>query len=47
MLDIHHEYRCECGHVGWSRHRGVVRLPLEGDAVLPSPHADPAAPSEA
>ena len=21
-----HEYQCECGHVGWSRHVGVVRL---------------------
>lgn len=23
------EYRCECGHVGWSRHVDVERLPLE------------------
>lgn len=20
-----HEYRCACGHVGWSRHRDVLR----------------------
>lgn len=25
----HHEYVCECGHRGWSRHNGVLRLPVE------------------
>jgi hypothetical protein len=24
-----HEYRCRCGHVGWSRHKGVLRYPVE------------------
>ena len=34
MLSEHHEYRCECGHVGWSRHRGVVRwVPLAEEAT--------------
>ena len=28
-LMTHHEYRCECGHVGWSRHADVTRLPTE------------------
>lgn len=23
-----HEYVCECGHRGWSRHTGVLRYPL-------------------
>lgn len=22
-----HQYTCECGHTGWSRHEGVARLP--------------------
>lgn len=29
MLDTAHEYRCECGHVGWSAHRGVLYHPVE------------------
>ena len=24
-----HEYVCECGHVGWSKHRDILRYPLE------------------
>lgn len=31
MLNESHEYRCECGHVGWSKHRGVLRYPIEGE----------------
>ncbi len=29
-LDIAWQYRCSCGHVGWSTHRGVLNLPMEG-----------------
>lgn len=28
-LDTLHEFRCECGHVGWSRHVGILRYPVE------------------
>ena len=24
-----HEYRCECGHVGWTNHVQIVRYPVE------------------
>lgn len=23
------EYRCACGHVGWTNHRDVLRYPIE------------------
>ena len=26
-----HEYRCACGHVGWSCHVDVLRCPLQED----------------
>lgn len=26
LLPEAHEYTCDCGHVGWSRHAGVLRL---------------------
>ena len=28
MMTTAHEYKCECGHVGWSKHPGVLYLPL-------------------
>lgn len=28
-LRVHHQYECECGHVGWSRIKGVEDLPLK------------------
>jgi hypothetical protein len=28
-LPERHEYRCECGHTGWTRHSDVLRFPLE------------------
>ena len=28
-LRTFHQYTCECGHSGWSRHRDVQRLPVE------------------
>lgn len=31
-----HEYRCSCGHVGWSTHSGVLRCPVD-----PLPADDP------
>ena len=24
-----HEYRCKCGHVGWTRHKDILDKPLE------------------
>ena len=24
-----HEYRCDCGHVGWSAHTGVLQRPVD------------------
>lgn len=27
-LPDRHEYRCECGHVGWSAHAGIIRFPV-------------------
>ena len=32
MMNTAHEYRCECGHVGWSKHHDVLRCPLEKDS---------------
>jgi hypothetical protein len=32
MLDTEHEYRCRCGHVGWSKHADILRYPIEGPA---------------
>lgn len=29
MLNAH-EYRCSCGHIGWTKHHGILRKPLEG-----------------
>ncbi len=34
MLTTAHEYRCECGHVGWSKHKYVLQRPLD----LPYPY---------
>lgn len=31
MLDTAHEYRCECGNVGWSAHVDVLKRPLEDE----------------
>ncbi len=28
LLDDEHEFRCECGHVGWTRHRDILDRPL-------------------
>lgn len=28
MMHEAHEYRCECGHSGWSKHRGVLHYPV-------------------
>ena len=28
MMHTDHQYRCECGHVGWSKHTGVLYWPL-------------------
>lgn len=28
-LDTRHEYRCSCGHVGWTTHVEIVRYPIE------------------
>lgn len=27
-LSTSHEYRCECGHVGWSSHADVIHYPV-------------------
>jgi len=24
-----YEYRCSCGHIGWTKHRDVLRYPIE------------------
>ncbi len=32
-LEQSHEYRCECGHIGWSTHRAMLRIPLEETAL--------------
>jgi hypothetical protein len=32
-LGVYHEYRCSCGHVGWSSHVDVARLPLAPQPV--------------
>lgn len=37
MLKVSHEYVCECGFTGWSRHIDVVRCPLVADAVQNPP----------
>lgn len=31
MMQTSHEYRCSCGHVGWTRHNGILRRPIEGE----------------
>jgi hypothetical protein len=28
-LDTSHEYRCQCGHVGWTTHVDILHKPLE------------------
>lgn len=28
-LPDRHEFRCECGHVGWSAHVGILHYPVE------------------
>lgn len=28
-LPDRHEFRCECGHVGWSAHAGILRHPVQ------------------
>lgn len=28
---LSHEFRCSCGHVGWSCHFQILEKPLEGD----------------
>lgn len=28
-IDESHEYRCSCGHVGWSTHPDIIWLPIE------------------
>lgn len=28
-LNTSHEYRCGCGHVGWSSHVDIARYPVE------------------
>jgi len=38
-LSTAHEYRCACGHVGWSYHHGVLDCPLAG--CWPAGHAVP------
>jgi hypothetical protein len=29
-LSVSHQYRCTCGHVGWTNHQGVLRRPVDG-----------------
>jgi len=31
VLRERHEYRCTCGHTGWTRHADVLRVPLMED----------------
>lgn len=31
MLGVIVEYVCTCGHVGWSKHQGVLKLPHNGE----------------
>lgn len=31
-LSESHEYRCECGNVGWTSHADVLRYPVEASA---------------
>ena len=29
-MDVYrHEYRCACGHVGWTKHKDILRYPIE------------------
>lgn len=32
MLDTEHEYICQCGYTGWTKHRDVLRYPIEEHA---------------
>lgn len=34
-LPDRHEYRCQCGHVGWSAHAGILRYPANDDQDVP------------
>lgn len=29
ILPTSHEYRCECGHVGWTTHNQILYYPVE------------------
>ena len=31
-LNTLHEFECQCGHVGWSRHVDILNYPLAEDA---------------
>lgn len=51
MLNESHEYRCECGHVGWSKHHDILQYPVESGVALARcakcgccTHGDPAYP---
>lgn len=28
IMSTAHEYRCRCGHVGWTRHHDIMRYPV-------------------
>lgn len=29
QMHTSHQYRCECGHVGWTTHQDILRYPIE------------------
>jgi hypothetical protein len=29
-----HEFKCSCGHVGWSKHVGVLNKPVDIDGLI-------------
>ncbi len=38
-LDTSHEYRCTCGHVGWTTHMDILQRPLTKEARAAADHA--------
>lgn len=37
VLNESHEYVCECGHRGWSKHRDILHYPIEGTGPVYGP----------